>query len=67
MANQFLLVLAAAAALQKPPTPPRPPLKAVDDPALNSLSNERSRLRVLAHDDGAGIWGMSAARTSTRT
>ena len=42
MANQFLLILAAAGALQKPQTPPRPAaLKAsVDDPALNSLSNE---------------------------
>ena len=54
MAKQFLLVLAAAGALQKPPTPPRPPaLKAVDDPALNSLSNEPLTHSVLAHDDGA--------------
>ena len=53
MANQFLLVLAAAAALQKPPTPRRPPIKAVDDPALNSLSNEPLTHSVLAHDDGA--------------
>ena len=54
MAKRFLLVLAAAAALQKPPTPPRPPaLKAVDDPALNSLSNEPLTHSVLAHDDGA--------------
>ena len=53
MANQFLLVLAAAAALQKPPTPPRPQhRKAVDDPALNSL-NEPLTHSVLAHDDGA--------------
>ncbi|CAH0365442.1 unnamed protein product [Pelagomonas calceolata] len=54
MANQFLLVLAAAGALQKPQTPPRrPALKAVDDPALNSLSNEPLTHSVLAHDDGA--------------
>ena len=54
MVKQFLLVLAAAGALQKPPTPPRPPaLKAVDDPALNSLSNEPLTHSVLAHDDGA--------------
>ena len=54
MAKQFLLILAAAGALQKPPTPPRPAaLKAVDDPALNSLSNEPLTHSVLAHDDGA--------------
>ena len=54
MAKALLLVLAAAGALQKPPTPPRPPLKAsVDDPALNSLSNEPLTHSVLAHDDGA--------------
>ena len=54
MAKPLLLVLAAAGALQKPPTPPRPPaLKAVDDPALNSLSNEPLTHSVLAHDDGA--------------
>ena len=51
---KLLLILAAAGALQKPPTPPRPPaLKAVDDPALNSLSNEPLTHSVLAHDDGA--------------
>ena len=55
MAKQVFLVLAAAGALQKPQTPPRPPtLKAsVDDPALNSLSNEPLTHSVLAHDDGA--------------
>ena len=54
MAKPVLLILAAAGALQKPPTPPRPPaLKAVDDPALNSLSNEPLTHSVLAHDDGA--------------
>ena len=55
MTKALLLVLAAAGALQKPPTPPpRPPaLKAVDDPALNSLSNEPLTHSVLAHDDGA--------------
>ena len=54
MAKPFLLVLTAAGALQKPQTPPRPPaLKAVDDPALNSLSNEPLTHSVLAHDDGA--------------
>lgn len=54
MVKQFLLILAAAGALQKPNTPPRPPLKAsVDDPALNSLSNEPLTHSVLAHDDGA--------------
>ena len=54
MAKQFLLLLAAAGALQKPQTPPRrPALKAVDDPALNSLSNEPLTHSVLAHDDGA--------------
>ncbi len=55
MAKPFLLLLAAAGALQKPQTPPRPPaLKAsVDDPALNSLSNEPLTHSVLAHDDGA--------------
>jgi len=54
MAKQFLLVLAAAGALQKPQTPPRPPaLKApVDDPAPNTL-NEPLTHSVLAHDDGA--------------
>ena len=54
MAKHFLLVLAAAGALQGPHPPPRPPLKAsVDDPALNSLSNEPLTHSVLAHDDGA--------------
>ena len=55
MAKALLLVLAAAGALQKPQTPPRPPaLKAgVEDPALNSLSNEPLTHSVLAHDDGA--------------
>ena len=55
MAKQFLLILAAAGALQKPPTPPPRPQhrKAVDDPALNSLSNEPLTHSVLAHDDGA--------------
>ena len=54
MAKHLLLVLAAAAALQKPPTPPRPQhRKAVEDPALNSLSNEPLTHSVLAHDDGA--------------
>ena len=54
MAKPFLLVLAAAGALQKPQTPPRPAaLQAVDDPALNSLSNEPLTHSVLAHDDGA--------------
>jgi hypothetical protein len=54
MAKRFLLVLAAAGALQKPSTPPRPPaLKAgVEDPALNTL-NEPLTHSVLAHDDGA--------------
>ena len=51
MAKRFLLVLAAASALQKPPRPPA--LQAVDDPALNSLSNEPLTHSVLAHDDGA--------------
>ena len=51
---KLLLILAAAGALQKPPTPPRPQhSKAVDDPALNSLSNEPLTHSVLAHDDGA--------------
>ena len=54
MAKALLLVLATAGALQKPPTPPRPQhRKAVDDPALNSLSNEPLTHSVLAHDDGA--------------
>ena len=51
---KLLLILAAARALQKPRTPPRPQhRKAVDDPALNSLSNEPLTHSVLAHDDGA--------------
>ena len=51
---KLLLILAAAGALQKPPTPPRPRhRKAVDAPALNSLSNEPLTHSVLAHDDGA--------------
>ena len=56
MAKPVLLILAVARALvPKPHTPPRPPaLKAsVDDPALNSLSNEPLTHSVLAHDDGA--------------
>ena len=55
MAKRVLLILAAAGALQKPQSPPRPAaLKAsVDDPALNSLSNEPLTHSVLAHDDGA--------------
>ena len=55
MAKALLLVLAAAAALQKPQMPPPRPtaLKAVDDPALNSLGNEPLTHSVLAHDDGA--------------
>ena len=54
MAKAILLVLATAGALQKPPTPPPRPtaLKAVDDPALNTL-NEPLTHSVLAHDDGA--------------
>ena len=53
MAKAMLLVLAAAGALQKPHTPQRPTaLKAVDDPALNTL-NEPLTHSVLAHDDGA--------------
>ena len=54
MAKAILLVLAAAGALQRPHTPPRPPaLKAgVEDPALNTL-NEPLTHSVLAHDDGA--------------
>ena len=55
MPKAILLVLAAAGALQKPQTPPRPPTltRAVEDPALNSLSNEPLTHSVLAHDDGA--------------